>query len=1478
MPLSDSHGPVRSVYGRILRWVLWSFLALVLGVVSCFALIQTRMGKDLLVSWVGRAVETGTGMALHIEGLQGFIPFDFVVGTAVLGEESDPWLRVEGLSFKWFPKALMTRRIHIGRLEAAEVEVLRRPPESASSPKTTRPSRPARQAWPISLPPVLLERFLVDRLFLDGSVIGEEAEFTASGRMTVTGGGETVQGEFRVRRLDASEEMAGLRWVLNTSPLHLELDLQLIEPGTGALSRLAGVRPGASRLRVSGKGPPDDWQGEMEVETGAWGSIWCDLQVDAARDRMSVKAGGDFELNEDLIKEAATVFPGIAAGGFSLSASVSDEGVASIERLALTLDGMDSEISGLFDIGKGSGEARLDLTVPELGRYESPDFPVSTGRLHARLNLQGRFDAPFADLHAEVAGLHADGVNIGSAKGSLLLRPEQGEDVPSLQALQIQGEGLFCDASFEAGDRTLFRQRVDWDLNMRFTSMDMLSVSHLRVSDGNLDADFSGPVRLDDRSLDGRVRIRVEDLAKLPFDEESGIGVKGSGSLTALVQADAIRRSVHMDVNGRMQDIGPIPVELNPLVGDGGEFRGGVTVKEGRTVGFSNFRAIFPGFEFDVNGNADLVQETGNISILATIPDAGVLSSAAGRPVGGMVTLKAGINGGFRDPNADVELNIQDFELDTVPIGHVQATLHARHILPEPEGRINLKIVHEDLEVAAGADVDLDMPFLRLHDMWIQEAGSRVSGGLAVHIPSGVAQGDLNGSLEDLAPMAAVLNMELDGRCAFLLRLSKKDEVQDIGLELQLDDFRSFAGRARRIQLRGEARDVLGEAEGEVYIGVTGFNHGDAVVEKLAINARGRFGAINVEADASGVLKEPFRVSSEGLVRWSEHARLLNLESLKVEFGSHGLRLADPAEIRLLPENGIETTPLVLHADSGRLKIEGRMAEQIEMAVDFEEIPLALLALAGRPPMDGLVAGSLRLFGTAQKPMVEAELVAEGAGFPDPALRHIPRFRVSSSASLGGGRMEVRLTLDDEESRPIEAFVATPANLSLSPLSMDFPEQGDIEGRVAADLDLGPVPAWFLMDGLRLSGRLMADVSISGSVASPVVRGDVHVRDGTFDVLKSGTIFREVDVHVRVSGKDLILEQARAVDGSGGTIDVEGRVRPLVEAGFPFEGRLRMDSFHVVRLDDLTAVAGGELEISGTTGKADLSGIVRVASAEVRIPDRLPPKIQELEVVEVNGMSAGDSIGEQEPGEAEAGSSSGFEVDLNVDIEIPGRTYVRGHGLDSEWKGALRVSGTATRPEVRGELTIVRGHYDFFGERFSLASGNVILDGSHPPEPLMNVTAERRKAGMTGRVILSGRPSTLSVEVTSDPPMPQDEVMARLLFGRSLTTITPIQALKLARAMDSLAGGRTFGFLDRAQRAVGLDQVELVQTDDQEGSTALSLGRYVSEGAYVAVEKGLGTDEGRVSVEYEVTPRITVQTDVGADAAGGVEVKWKWDY
>ena len=44
---------------------------------------------------------------------------------------------------------------------------------------------------------------------------------------------------------------------------------------------------------------------------------------------------------------------------------------------------------------------------------------------------------------------------------------------------------------------------------------------------------------------------------------------------------------------------------------------------------------------------------------------------------------------------------------------------------------------------------------------------------------------------------------------------------------------------------------------------------------------------------------------------------------------------------------------------------------------------------------------------------------------------------------------------------------------------------------------------------------------------------------------------------------------------------------------------------------------------------------------------------------------------------------------LDLDVEAPGKVFVRGRGLDCEWKGAAHLAGNALEPLVTGNATLV---------------------------------------------------------------------------------------------------------------------------------------------------------------------------------------------
>jgi translocation and assembly module TamB len=137
---------------------------------------------------------------------------------------------------------------------------------------------------------------------------------------------------------------------------------------------------------------------------------------------------------------------------------------------------------------------------------------------------------------------------------------------------------------------------------------------------------------------------------------------------------------------------------------------------------------------------------------------------------------------------------------------------------------------------------------------------------------------------------------------------------------------------------------------------------------------------------------------------------------------------------------------------------------------------------------------------------------------------------------------------------------------------------------------------------------------------------------------------------------------------------------------------------------------------------------------------------------------------------------------------------------------------------------------------------------------------------------------SLEIRLSSDSPLPYDEILSRLLFGRSASNIKPLQAIQLADSIDTLTRGGGVDLLGRTRQLFSLDQFSLEQTGENQDETALSAGKYLSEDVYLKVQQGISPETGKASLTWEITPNISVETEVAVNAEAGVGVNWRWDY
>ena len=132
------------------------------------------------------------------------------------------------------------------------------------------------------------------------------------------------------------------------------------------------------------------------------------------------------------------------------------------------------------------------------------------------------------------------------------------------------------------------------------------------------------------------------------------------------------------------------------------------------------------------------------------------------------------------------------------------------------------------------------------------------------------------------------------------------------------------------------------------------------------------------------------------------------------------------------------------------------------------------------------------------------------------------------------------------------------------------------------------------------------------------------------------------------------------------------------------------------------------------------------------------------------------------------------------------------------------------------------------------------------------------------------------MKMTSRPPLPESEILSRVLFGTGAQQLTTAQKIELAGAVASLSGTGA-GALDKARDRLGVDVLSVNESADG-SATKLKAGKYVSDRIYVDMEKGAQQNTGTATVEVEIAPRVRVQTRSKGQGEGKVGIEWRWDY
>ncbi len=1444
-----------------LRWVAVPLFALLLALAALYGLLHTRAGLDFAADRIGGALSDET-TTVRIGRIEGWFGSRLAVERITLADARGVYATAEGLRLEWTPWALARRVVEIKALTADRLTLDRLPEAGGGAPREA--------ATPIPLPPVGLraDRIAVDEIALAAPVFGEAQRLAATATVRMARDlGEAKIG-LSLRRTDGRPDRAELELAYATRPARFAARIKIEEPKGGMLARLAGLPAGTPlRIALDGEGPPEAWRGTLDAKAGDGLAARSSVSVALARGALTLSLDGTAAFARLL----PTDLRALAAPSVRLQATLGlTPGKAiTVTGLAARSDLLDLTGSGRYGLADEAIEAELTAKA-RTGRPLAgliPGAVVSGAEVKAR--IMGTTTRPRAELRITTGRISAGTLGIGAASGTLTAAPAAGGAFDL--ASKIRFSGVDPGGAVPKG---VLGPAMDLTAAARLSGDGAIETLRIGAVSGGakleLQArrDGAGPAT-------GDYTLALGEIAALA--KAADLDLKGGLRASGAFEAELATGAVKTTLAGALMDLSGGPPWLAGVAGRRVPFSGAIDWQDGKPLAVTGLTIEPQAGRLSASGAVDFASGALSAEAVLIIPELAALSDLAGTKLAGAAKVEASVTGTLADPEAQGQATLAKLGVDGRAIGSFGLGFSLRQDGAATAGSLRLKGDALANPLAGTLKVRAAPNAIEIREIDLTLAGNRVTGNLGYDPRRDRLSGRLAAEVKEIAELPGADAVGLTGAATATLTASPEGTG---ALDAVVAVSRLAGPGGEPLPVRVTGADIKLRVEnpladptlsGEAVVAYrlrTGSSPGRATMK-----ISGTFAKLGWSSEISTPQPYAAAFALGGAVELGEAQTRLTVAALEGAFEKQAIKLQAPFTATF-GARGWRVSPIDLGLAGGHLGFSAAMeGDALDARGKLEGLPLRLAALfEPRAAVDGTASGTFSLSGPLANPTLSASFDARDIRPEGAAKDAVPvltaRLRLDQSGD--GTRAEAEI-------KGPEATAMT-ARLTTGPLlgSRAAPAEAPIAGEVKANVRLALIAELLGLGEDRVSGDLNGTLEVSGTLARPRLQGEARLGGGSYEGARTGTILRGIEALARFDGDKVRLVSLTAGDGEAGRLSAKGAVRITDGPGAEEGLELTLDRFTGLRHPTAEIQATGTVRLAGPLAAPRIAGKLRTERGEIRIPDRLAEDIVELDVVEVNLPPA---RAERAQPEEDPSLGKALAIALAVALDVPGKTFVRGRGLDSEWKGNLAITGTTAAPVIKGRLQAVRGTFAFAGKTFVVKRGAVTFPPGGGAEPEIAAMAEAKLTDITARIEISGTVSKPEIAVSSDPPLPQEEVLAQILFGRSAGQLTAVQAAQLVQTAATLSGkGGGPGIVDRIRSTLGVDVLSVESGEGGQGGASLKAGNYLTEDVFLSVTQGTQPGSQKVGVEVKVTPHVSMESNISGNADSNIGVNWKWDY
>jgi translocation and assembly module TamB len=561
-------------------------------------------------------------------------------------------------------------------------------------------------------------------------------------------------------------------------------------------------------------------------------------------------------------------------------------------------------------------------------------------------------------------------------------------------------------------------------------------------------------------------------------------------------------------------------------------------------------------------------------------------------------------------------------------------------------------------------------------------------------------------------------------------------------------------------------------------------------------------------------------------------------------------------------KSGVQVAGLELRSDqAGTLRAEGGIGQIAEqpLRVAVRDVPIGAVAglLLEQREATGTLSADATITGSLNRPSVTVTFALTNG-----TVSGFKFERVGGTAVYDDDRaLDVDVRLDAFPGAWLTARGYIPLSAAAGPMELHLQ---------SPRLDLAAIDA--LTDEVSdATGTVSLDLVARGTYRDPQLDGQLAIRGGAMTITALQSRYSDIDAVFRFSPQLLTVPPFTVLDDEGNVMRVSGELGYRADQTRNLAVTVESDNFEFVDNPLAELQLDTSLRITGDLWRPHIEGRAEIAAGTVYV-DRV------LDLLD-RPYRTGAAARGTESAPIKAGASDALAWSADVQLAIPETLRVTGAQLRAPggstpiglgdvnitFGGDLLIR-KAPESDVRlvGEAYPVRGTYEFQGRDFELSSDStIVFAGLSRIDPQLNVNATRTVSGVEARVHIGGTLRAPSVDLSSNPPLEQADILSLIVFNQPVNMLGAGDQVSLARRAASLAAGFVTSRLSESiARAFEIDLLEL----DIGGAAltpSITVGEQFAEGLYLKFRQQFGPASVSSAVlEYRLADWLRLQGEL----------------